>query len=76
LLIVGGRDEAVIRLNEQAAARMAAPHVLQIIPGATHLFEEPGKLKRVAELAAAWFLSDSHPEQPARAARIARAQTG
>uniref|UniRef100_UPI000360B68E alpha/beta hydrolase family protein n=1 Tax=Saccharomonospora saliphila TaxID=369829 RepID=UPI000360B68E len=55
LLVVGGRDERVLPLNEQAAARLAAPCELQVIPGATHLFEEPGALERVAELAAGWF---------------------
>lgn len=56
LLIVGSRDEQVIALNEQARAAMPAPVKLEIIPGATHLFEEPGTLERVAELASAWFV--------------------
>lgn len=55
LLIVGGRDEQVLALNEGAAARMKAPTELAIVPGASHLFEEPGALERVAELAAGWF---------------------
>jgi pimeloyl-ACP methyl ester carboxylesterase len=55
LLIVGGRDEVVIDLNERAASHMVAPVQLVIIPGATHLFEEPGALEEVARLAAAWF---------------------
>ncbi|HEX5832023.1 MAG TPA: alpha/beta family hydrolase [Gemmatimonadaceae bacterium] len=55
LLIVGGRDEVVIDLNERAAAHMVAPVRLEIVPGATHLFEEPGALEEVARLAAAWF---------------------
>ncbi|CAN5513146.1 dienelactone hydrolase family protein [soil metagenome] len=55
LLIVGERDEQVRALNEGAAARMKAPTELAIIPGASHLFEEPGALERVAELAAGWF---------------------
>ncbi|HEY0318441.1 MAG TPA: dienelactone hydrolase family protein [Solirubrobacterales bacterium] len=55
LLIVGGADRTVIALNEQAAARLRAPHRMEIVPGATHLFEEPGALERVAELAADWF---------------------
>lgn len=55
LLIVGGRDEQVLALNEGAAARMKAPTELAIVPGASHLFEEPGALERVVELAAGWF---------------------
>jgi putative phosphoribosyl transferase len=56
LLIVGGRDELVIELNEQAMRRMKAPVRLEIVPGATHLFEEPGTLEEVARLARDWFL--------------------
>ena len=56
LLIVGGRDEAVIDLNQKAMARMTAPIQLEIVPGATHLFEEPGALEQVAHLAADWFV--------------------
>lgn len=55
LLLVGGRDEQVIELNEQAKARMLAPCELTIVPGATHLFEEPGKLEEVQAHAARWF---------------------
>jgi len=55
LLIVGGRDEQVVQLNRQAMERMQAPVELEIVPGATHLFEEPGALERVAELARLWF---------------------
>jgi len=47
LLIVGGEDPVVIDLNEQARAQMRCEVKLEIIPGATHLFEEPGKLERV-----------------------------
>jgi pimeloyl-ACP methyl ester carboxylesterase len=54
LLIVGGHDRPVIRLNELALRRMRAPVRLEIIPGATHLFEEPGALDRVADLAVDW----------------------
>lgn len=57
LLIVGGRDEPVIEMNEWAMRRMPAEVKLEIVPGATHLFEEPGKLERVAELALDWFLT-------------------
>ena len=55
LLIVGGRDEAVIKLNQQAYARLRCEKELRIVPGATHLFEEPGTLEEVARLAAEWF---------------------
>jgi len=57
LLIVGGDDDPVIHLNQQAADRIKASHQLKIIPGATHLFEEPGALEKVAELAARWFMT-------------------
>lgn len=55
LLIVGGADPPVLALNEQARARMTAPTHLEVVPGAGHLFEEPGALERVAELARDWF---------------------
>jgi pimeloyl-ACP methyl ester carboxylesterase len=55
LLIVGGNDEAVLELNRAALARLRAPARLEVIPGATHLFEEPGALDEVARHAAAWF---------------------
>lgn len=56
LLIVGGRDEVVLELNREAQDSMTRGDVsLEIIPGATHLFEEPGALEKVAELALAWF---------------------
>ncbi|MDQ4143727.1 MAG: dienelactone hydrolase family protein [Actinomycetota bacterium] len=55
LLIVGGRDEVVLELNRQARARLTAPSQLEIVPGATHLFEEPGALEAVAELAGDWL---------------------
>ncbi len=55
LLIVGGRDTQVLALNEQARARMRAPAALEIVPGATHLFEEPGALDAVSVLARDWF---------------------
>ena len=56
LLIVGGADTAVIELNRRAMARMHCVHEMQIIPGATHLFEEKGALDQVAALATDWFL--------------------
>jgi putative phosphoribosyl transferase len=51
LLIVGGRDIEVLALNEAAAARLAGPSEISVVPGATHLFEEPGTMDRVVELA-------------------------
>jgi dienelactone hydrolase len=55
LLIVGGDDTPVIRMNRDAMAQMPGKVVLEIVPGATHLFEEPGTLERVADLAGDWF---------------------
>jgi putative phosphoribosyl transferase len=54
LLIVGGDDDVVIGLNQEAARRMRAPVELEIVPGATHLFEEPGTLEKVSALATNW----------------------
>lgn len=56
LLIVGGNDDVVIELNQKAYRRLNGVKQLDIIPGATHLFEEPGTLESVAELAANWFV--------------------
>ncbi|BBX82984.1 hypothetical protein MAUB_08570 [Mycolicibacterium aubagnense] len=56
LLIVGGRDDIVLELNRQAQAAMRTECRLVIVPGATHLFEEPGTLEQVAELACHWFV--------------------
>jgi pimeloyl-ACP methyl ester carboxylesterase len=56
LLIVGGRDDVVIELNRQAFERLKAPKALEIVPGATHLFEEAGALDQVARLARDWFV--------------------
>ena len=55
LLIVGGADFGVIELNQQAHAAIRCEKHLEIVPGATHLFEEPGKLEAVAHLATQWF---------------------
>lgn len=55
LLIVGGDDPQVIDLNEQALARLRCSKRLEVVPGATHLFEEPGTLDQAAELARRWF---------------------
>jgi putative phosphoribosyl transferase len=56
LLIVGGNDEAVLRLNKGARDQLRCQHALAVIPGASHLFEEPGALDEVARLAADFFL--------------------
>jgi putative phosphoribosyl transferase len=55
LLIVGGFDEPVIKMNEEAYAWLRCEKEMKIVPNASHLFEEPGKLEEVARLAAAWF---------------------
>jgi len=61
LLIVGGEDRPVIPLNEDAYSRLHCEKALRIVPGATHLFEEPGKLELVARMAAEWFTEHLHP---------------
>ncbi len=55
LLIVGGRDTTVLDLNREALRKLGSGHQLDIVAGATHLFEEPGALDEVADLAAGWF---------------------
>ncbi|MEP9411145.1 MAG: dienelactone hydrolase family protein [Candidatus Brocadia sp.] len=62
LLIVGGNDESIILLNETAYARLMCPKELVIIPGATHLFEEPGALEKVSQLASDWFMKYFTPQ--------------
>jgi pimeloyl-ACP methyl ester carboxylesterase len=66
LLIVGGFDGPVIAMNRDAMNRMAGEVKLEIVPGATHLFEEPGTLERVAELAGSWFDGHLGPRPPER----------
>ena len=56
MLIVGGNDDVVIELNEMARDQMRCEVKLEIVPGATHLFEEPGALEKVANLASDWFV--------------------
>ena len=74
LLIVGGLDEDVLELNRQALALLRCPRELVVVPGATHLFPEPGTLEEVARLAGRWFLqhldrdSQSSRDRPAPAA--------
>jgi dienelactone hydrolase len=77
LLLVGGLDTPVIGMNEEAARRLHVEHRLEIVPGATHLFEEPGTLDDVARHAAAWFVRHlgGRPARvgaPPGAARVAR----
>lgn len=55
LLILGGRDRQVIRMNGMAMEELTAPTRLEIVPGTLHLFEEPGMLEEVASLATEWF---------------------
>ncbi|HEX6393921.1 MAG TPA: alpha/beta family hydrolase [Acidimicrobiales bacterium] len=55
LLIVGARDTNVLELNREAAERLTVHHEIEVIEGATHLFEEPGALEQVADLASMWF---------------------
>jgi len=56
LMIVGGADVEVLRLNRDAAERLVCPHEVAVVRGATHLFEEPGALDRVAALTRDWFI--------------------
>jgi dienelactone hydrolase len=64
LLIVGGNDEPVIELNQLAQAQLRTESQLVIVPGATHLFEEPGALEEVARLARDWFLAYLGGQRP------------
>jgi len=70
LLIVGGRDGEVLELNRSAAARLVrCEHRLVVVPGATHLFEEPGTLESAADLAAEWFGVHVGPRRSAHPVR-------
>ncbi len=64
LLIVGGNDDIVIELNEMARDQMRCEVKLEIVPGATHLFEEPGALEKVAKLASDWFVNHIGAKSP------------
>src|SRR5213080_4412053 len=66
LLVVGGNDDVVIELNEMARDQMRCEVKLEIIPGATHLFEEQGALEKVAKLASDWFVSHIGPGSAGR----------
>lgn len=74
LLIVGGEDAPVIDMNARARAAMRAPTRMIVIPGASHLFEEPGALEQVASLAAEWFIRhlEHAPQHELRMGRDAR----
>ena len=61
LLIVGGADTEVLRMNREAAEQLSAPHLVHVVPGATHLFEESGALEEVADTACRWFLRPGEP---------------
>lgn len=74
LLIVGGHDLDVLDLNRRACERLTAVKRLEVIPGATHLFEEAGALPKVVDLAAAWFLH--HLPQPRELAGVSLAPPG
>ena len=65
LLIIGALDDAVIEMNREAMSKMKCQVEMRIIPGATHLFEEPGALEFVASLAAEWFVKYLRPEAAA-----------
>ena len=71
LLIVGGEDHVVIDLNRKAMEQMGCETRLELIPGATHLFEEPGTLENVAKLASEWFAKhlNTNPERSSRSCR-------
>jgi putative phosphoribosyl transferase len=66
LLIVGGYDEVVLNLNQSAQNQLTCEHQLSVVPGATHLFEEPGTLRAAAELAREWFVDHMSPLAAAR----------
>lgn len=68
LLIVGGNDRVVLGLNEAAALELRCSHELAVVPGATHLFEEPDALEQVSELAGAWFTDHLAASSPSAAA--------
>ncbi len=68
LLIVGGRDRLVLDLNRAAQRRLPGESRLEVIPGAGHLFEEPGALERVAEVAASWIADHLAPSRDGRPA--------
>jgi putative phosphoribosyl transferase len=67
---VGGEDRQVLELNRQALQQLRSPKELVVVPGATHLFEEPGALERIAQLARDWLVRHvADTDQPAHAAQ-------
>ncbi len=72
LMIVGGADREVLELNRQAAERMTCECEIRVVPGATHLFEEPGTLEAVAALAAQWFTLHLKRDEPASMDSLSR----
>jgi pimeloyl-ACP methyl ester carboxylesterase len=66
LLVVGGDDPEVLALNRAALAELECEKRLAVVPGATHLFEEPGTLEEAARLAAEWFARHLHEEGTSR----------
>jgi putative phosphoribosyl transferase len=76
LLIVGADDTPVIPLNDSARRRMKAPVEMRLVPGASHLFEEPGTLATASGLARDWFVNHLTPETNSDSPRSAKEQTG
>jgi len=64
LLLVGGEDHEVLELNRRALAELECEKQLEVVPGATHLFDEPGTLDEAARLAAEWFVRHLHLPTP------------
>ena len=76
LLIVGADDASVIPLNDEARRQMNAPVVMQLVPGAGHLFEEPGTLAAASALARDWFVRKLSLEATSGSSRSAKEQPG
>ena len=70
LLVVGGADELVLELNRRALEELHCERRLAVVPGAAHLFEEPGALEQVADLASAWFVEHLVPALPREPADV------
>ncbi|HLF41074.1 MAG TPA: phosphoribosyltransferase, partial [Acidimicrobiia bacterium] len=76
LLIVGGRDDMVLALNRRAAARLHCESRVAVVPGATHLFGEPGTLMKAAGLARDWFVTHLSATPVPAGARSYRGKDG